>query len=138
MGNFKKVGLVKRNSFGRSVLAAVSATAIAGLTLTACGSDNNAAPGSSTGASGTAAAGSAAECGGKNSVTAEGSTAQQNAIALFGQVWGQVCAGKTLSYNPTGSGAGVTQFIAKQVDFAGSDSPLAKEQIAEAAARCGG
>ena len=34
-------------------------------------------------------------------------------------MWGQVCSGKTLSYNPTGSGAGVTQFIAKQVDFAG-------------------
>jgi phosphate transport system substrate-binding protein len=53
-------------------------------------------------------------------------------------VWGQKCSGKNLSYNPTGSGAGVTQFIAKQVDFAGSDSPLAKDQVDPAAARCGG
>ncbi|HKO34397.1 MAG TPA: phosphate ABC transporter substrate-binding protein PstS, partial [Candidatus Limnocylindria bacterium] len=88
-------------------------------------------------ASGTAAAGSA-DCGGKNEVTAEGSTAQQNAVALFNQVWGQACQGKNLSYNPTGSGAGREQFIAKNVDFAGSDSALKDEQIAAAAERCGG
>jgi phosphate transport system substrate-binding protein len=130
---------VKSNTLGKAVLATVSATAIAGLTLTACGSDNNAATSptaASSGASGTAAA--AADCGGKNALTAEGSTAQQNAIAVFNQVWGQKCAGKNLSYNPTGSGAGVTQFIANQVDFAGSDSPLSADQTAPAAQRCGG
>ena len=79
-----------------------------------------------------------ADCGGKNALTAEGSTAQQNAVAVFNQVWGQACPGKNLSYNPTGSGAGVTQFIAKNVDFAGSDSPLAEDQVDPAAARCGG
>lgn len=128
---------MKRNSFGKAVLATVSATAIAGLTLTACGSDNNTGSGSTSAASGTSGS-AAADCGGKNSLTAEGSTAQQNAIAIFNQVWGQKCPGKNLSYNPTGSGAGVTQFIANQVDFAGSDSPLSKDQPAAAAARCGG
>ncbi|MBI3213272.1 MAG: phosphate ABC transporter substrate-binding protein PstS [Mycobacterium sp.] len=130
---------MKRTTFGRALLTTVSATAIAGLTLTACGSDNNASTTTSSGASGASgtAAGSA-DCGGKNTLTAEGSTAQQNAVAVFNQVWGQTCAGKNLSYNPTGSGAGVTQFIAKQVDFAGSDSPLAKDQVEQAAARCGG
>ena len=127
---------MKRNLFGKTMLATVSATAIAGLTLSGCGSDNN------TGTTGTKAAGSAAagsaECGGKNSLTAEGSTAQQNAIALFNQAWGQACPGKNLSYNPTGSGAGVTQFIAKNVDFAGSDSALKDDQVEKAAARCGG
>ncbi|MDT5113819.1 MAG: phosphate transport system substrate-binding protein, partial [Mycobacterium sp.] len=58
--------------------------------------------------------------------------------AEFNKAWGQACSGKTLSYNGTGSGAGVTQFIAKQVDFAGSDSALAKDQVDPAAARCGG
>jgi phosphate transport system substrate-binding protein len=53
-------------------------------------------------------------------------------------VWGQVCSGKTLAYNPTGSGAGVDQFIAKQVDFAGSDSALKDDQVTKAADRCGG
>ena len=127
---------MKRNLFGKTMLATVSATAIAGLTLSGCGSDNN------TGTTGTKAAGSAAagsaECGGKNSLTAEGSTAQQNAIALFNQAWGQACPGKNLSYNPTGSGAGVTQFLAKNVDFAGSDSALKDDQVKQAADRCGG
>ena len=117
---------MKLNRIGKTLGTTLSATAIAALTLTACGSDNNA--GTSTGTSGAASpAGNqsaAADCGGKNSVTAEGSTAQQNAIAEFNKVWGQVCSGKTLAYNPTGSGAGVDQFIAKQVDFAGSDSAL--------------
>jgi phosphate transport system substrate-binding protein len=117
----------------------VSATAIAGLTLTACGSDNNTGSSSTSAAAGTSGtAAAAADCGGKNALTAEGSTAQQNAIAVFNQIWGQKCAGKNLSYNPTGSGAGVTQFIANQVDFAGSDSPLSKDQPDAAAKRCGG
>lgn len=119
-------------SFGKALGAAATAAAV--LALSACGSDNNAKTASSGSASGGA---SAADCGGKNALSAEGSTAQQNAIAVFNQVWGQKCAGKNLSYNPTGSGAGVNQFIAGQVDFAGSDSPLSKDQPAQAAKRCG-
>ncbi|WP_431233788.1 phosphate ABC transporter substrate-binding protein PstS [Mycolicibacterium psychrotolerans] len=125
------------NRFGKAFFVTASATAITGLTLTACGSDNNAGTSSSTNAaSGSSSA--SADCGGKNAVTAEGSTAQQNAVAVFNQVWGQKCPGKNLSYNPTGSGAGVTQFVAGQVDFAGSDSPLSKDQVDPAAKRCGG
>ena len=132
---------MKLNSIGKALGTTLSATAIAALTLTACGSDNNAsAPGTSAPATGTAdgAASASADCGGKNALTAEGSTAQQNAIAEFNKVWGQVCPGKNLSYNPTGSGAGRQQFIAKQVDFAGSDSALGKDQVDPAAQRCGG
>jgi phosphate transport system substrate-binding protein len=117
---------------------ALSVTAVAALTLSACGSDNNAGTSSSTGASGSSSSSPAANCGGKNALTAEGSTAQQNAVAVFNQVWGQKCPGKNLSYNPTGSGAGRQQFIAKQVDFAGSDSALSADQVKQAADRCGG
>jgi phosphate transport system substrate-binding protein len=131
---------VKLNRVGKSVgtplMVALSAAALAA-TMTACGSDNNSGTTSSA-ASGSSSSSAAADCGGKASLTAEGSTAQQNAIAEFNKAWGQACAGKTLSYNPTGSGAGVTQFIAKQVDFAGSDSALSADQQAPAAARCGG
>lgn len=116
----------------------MSATAITGLTLTACGSDNNTGSSSSSSAASGSSSSASADCGGKNALTAEGSTAQQNAIGVFNQVWGQKCPGKNLSYNPTGSGAGVTQFIAGQVDFAGSDSPLSKDQVDPAAKRCGG
>jgi phosphate transport system substrate-binding protein len=133
---------VKLNRIGKNVGTplgmALSATAIAALTLTACGSDNNSGTTSSSGSASPAGNASAADCGGKNSVTAEGSTAQQNAIAEFNKVWGQVCSGKTLAYNPTGSGAGIDQFIAKQVDFAGSDSALKDDQVQKAADRCGG
>jgi phosphate transport system substrate-binding protein len=131
---------VKLNRIGKTLGTTLSATAIAALTLTACGSDKNTATTSSSGAASPAGAASSAtaDCGGKNSVTAEGSTAQQNAIAEFNKVWGQVCSGKTLSYNPTGSGAGVDQFIAKQVDFAGSDSALNDEQAKKAVDRCSG
>lgn len=127
------------SSFGKALAIAASVTAAAA--LSACGSDKNAsAPSASSGASGSsssAAPASSADCGGKNALSAEGSTAQQNAIGVFNQVWGQKCPGKNLSYNPTGSGAGVNQFIAGQVDFAGSDSALSKDQPEQAAKRCG-
>ena len=126
---------MKLNRLGKGVGTALSITAASALLLTACGSDNNTGTSSSSAAAGSS---SSAECGGKASLTAEGSTAQQNAVAEFNKVWGQVCSGKTLSYNPTGSGAGREQFIAKQVDFAGSDSALKDEQVAAAAERCGG
>ncbi|OBK90037.1 phosphate ABC transporter substrate-binding protein PstS [Mycolicibacter sinensis] len=116
----------------RTAALALLTAAVTGLGLTGCGSDDNADPGTAAGAS------SSADCGGKNALTAEGSTAQQNAIAVFNQVWGKECAGKNLSYNPTGSGAGREQFIAGHVDFAGSDSPLTEAQVSAAADRCGG
>jgi len=120
---------------GKAFVAAVSATAIASVVLTGCGSNEN------VGTAGQAAAGKSAgpvNCGGKNDLTSEGSTAQQNAIALFNQTWGQLCPGKNLSYNPTGSGQGREQFIAGHVDFGGADSPLTAQQINPAANRCKG
>jgi phosphate transport system substrate-binding protein len=108
------------------------------MTMTACGSDDNSGTSSSSSSAASGSSSAAADCGGKAALTAEGSTAQQNAIAEFNKAWGQACSGKSLSYNPTGSGAGVTQFLAKQVDFAGSDSALAADQVAAATERCGG
>jgi phosphate transport system substrate-binding protein len=131
---------VKLNRIGKGVGTALSISAATALLLTACGNDNTTSSSSSSaGASGSSSASaSAADCAGKASLTAEGSTAQQNAIAEFNKVWGQTCSGKTLAYNPTGSGAGVDQFIAKQVDFAGSDSALSAEQAPKAKERCSG
>lgn len=115
----------------RSLMVAVSTAAIMSLVLTGCGSDTNIG-GTSLTSTGPV------NCGGKNDLTAEGSTAQQNAIALFNKEWAQLCPGKNLAYNPTGSGAGREQFIAGHVDFAGSDSPLNPEQIDPVAKRCNG
>jgi phosphate transport system substrate-binding protein len=115
-----------------SVITTLAAT---GGLLTACGSDNNRA--ASTAAISGVSAGTA-PCGGRSALTAEGSTAQQNAIASFNHVWGQLCPGKNVSYNPTGSGAGRAQFVAGHVDFAGSESPITSDQLAPAAKRCNG
>ncbi len=131
---------MKLNSIGKTFGTTVSAAAIAALALAGCGSDNNAGTSGSNGGgdTGTVAAGSAEECGGKNTLTAEGSSAQQNAMEVFAQTWGQVCQGKNISYNPTGSGAGREQFAAGNVDIGGSDSPIKEEQAQQAAQRCNG
>jgi phosphate transport system substrate-binding protein len=120
---------VKLDGPGRALVAALSTTAVGCSLLTGCGSDSNL-----TGVS--PAPTGPVNCGGKGDLTAEGSTAQQNAIALFNKEWALLCPGKDLAYNPTGSGAGREQFIASHVDFAGSDSPLSRDQIDPAAKRC--
>lgn len=116
-----------------AVIVAALAVLTTGLTLAGCGSDNNVGgAGNSGGSAGRV------DCAGKNALTAEGSTAQQNAVALFNRQWRQLCPGKNLSYNPTGSGAGREQFLAGHVDFAGSDAPLTVSQIDPAVRRCQG
>jgi phosphate transport system substrate-binding protein len=131
----EKARSVRLDRVARALTAMVLTVVVGGGALTGCGSDNNGRGASTTAASGPAGT---AGCAGKNGLTAEGSTAQQNAMALFNQVWGQYCPGKSVAYNPTGSGAGREQFIAGHVDFAGADSPLVADQIGPAAKRCDG
>ncbi len=120
---------------GKTLAAAVLAITVTSAGLTACGNDNNHRDPASPATSGPAGT---VTCSGKSELTAEGSTAQQNAIAVFSHVWGEYCPRKSVSYNPTGSGAGREQFIAGHVDFAGSDSPLIADQILPATKRCNG
>jgi phosphate transport system substrate-binding protein len=127
-----------------SQLAAV--TMIGSLALAGCGSDNTSGSASSTSASesGSASESAAAtECF-SGTVNAEGSSAQKNAIEEAIASYGEACKDAKLNYNPTGSGAGIKQFIAGQVDFAGSDSALktegkdgAQSEAAQAEAFCG-
>ena len=112
----------------------VFAAMLISLIVAGCGSDRNV--GGMTSTSGPSVG--PVDCGGKDALTAEGSTAQQNAITLFNRTWGQLCPGKNLLYDPTGSGAGREQFVAGHVDFAGSDSPLTALQIDPALKRCQG
>lgn len=117
---------------------AASVALVAALALTACGSDNNSGSSSSAGgdsSSSSSAAGSSSSGGGGStadecgttSITAEGSTAQGNAIDQVISDYKDKCSSATVTYNGTGSGAGIKQFIAKQVNFAGSDSALKTE-----------
>ncbi|HEX5331976.1 MAG TPA: phosphate ABC transporter substrate-binding protein PstS [Cellulomonas sp.] len=112
---------------------------VSSLTLAACGSDNNAAGGTSAApTAGKTTAAAAVDCGTGGKINAEGSSAQKNAIEQAIASFATVCPDITVNYNPTGSGAGITQFNAAQVDFAGSDSALNadKGEVAAAAARC--
>ncbi|OMC17585.1 phosphate ABC transporter substrate-binding protein PstS [Mycobacterium sp. SP-6446] len=120
---------MKPNRFG----AALSILTVGALTLSACGSDNNATGGSST--SGTSSANVA--CGGKKTLKASGSTAQANAMTRFVNAFEQTCPGQTLNYTANGSGAGISEFNGNQTDFGGSDSPLAPGEYAAAQQRCG-
>jgi phosphate transport system substrate-binding protein len=113
--------------------AALGVVAVGAILLSSCGTDPNGGQ-SAGGASG-------AQCGGKQNLVAEGSSAQQTAITdAFLPAYEQSCNGQSLAYTASGSGAGVKQFVAGQTDFSGSDSALdAKEgETAEAAKRCKG
>jgi phosphate transport system substrate-binding protein len=106
-------------------LGQVAALALVGsIALAGCGSDNNTGTGSSSSATGSAAA---ADCF-DGTLNAEGSSAQKNAFEEASASFSEKCTGATVNYNPTGSGAGIKQFIAGQVDFAGSDSALKTEE----------
>jgi phosphate transport system substrate-binding protein len=101
----------------RRRLASVTGVALAGtLALSGCGSDSN-----SPSAGG--ASKSSTDCP-TGTLSGEGSSAQKNAIEQAITDFQATCTDATLNYNPTGSGAGIKQLIAGQVDFAGSDSAL--------------
>ena len=105
----------------------VAALALAGsIALAGCGSDDNTGSGAS-GSSSAAGAAAAADCF-EGTLNAEGSSAQKNAFEEAAASFIEKCPGATVNYNPTGSGAGIKQFIAGQVDFAGSDSALKTEE----------
>ncbi|MGD1205914.1 phosphate ABC transporter substrate-binding protein PstS [Mycobacterium seoulense] len=84
------------------------------------------------------AAGAKVDCGGKQTLTASGSTAQSNAMTKFVAAYGKVCPGQALNYTANGSGAGISDFLAGKTDFGGSDTPLSGDQYAAAKQRCGG
>ncbi len=115
----------------------VAVASLGVLALSACGSDPE--PSGSSSPEGSTSTG--AECP-QGTLNAEGSSAQKNAIEEVIAKYNEKCADVTVNYNPTGSGAGIKQFNAAQVDFAGSDSALKTEaadgdsEAATAAKRC--
>ncbi|WP_299444543.1 phosphate ABC transporter substrate-binding protein PstS [uncultured Phycicoccus sp.] len=108
---------MKNLRFGQFAgLALVGSLALAG-----CGSDDNSGSGGATGGAGDVACF-------EGTLNAEGSSAQKNAFEEAAATYNEMCPGATVNYNPTGSGTGIKQFIAGQVDFAGSDSALKTEE----------
>jgi phosphate transport system substrate-binding protein len=72
------------------------------------------------------------------SIKVAGSSAQANAIADWINAYQTACPGATIDYQPVGSGAGVEQFTAGQISFAGTDSAITGDALTAANARCGG
>lgn len=101
------------------------------MTVSACG-DNNAGGGHAS-----TATPAKVVCGGIPTPKASGSTAQANAMTRFVKAFEQACPGQSLNYTPNGSGAGISEFVGNQTDFAGSDSPLSRDEYARAQQRCG-
>lgn len=126
--NFKRTAAV----FG--VLAA-SSTA-----LVACGNDDNGNGGDGDdNAAGVELPGGYTLSGTAGELVAEGASSQQNAMDYFSAKYQEVTGGEAaLAYNASGSGAGREQFVAGQVTFAGSDSPLEEQQVEAAKDRCNG
>ena len=109
---------ITRRSF-LTVCGAVAAAAA----LTACGGSASSAAASST----SAAAGSTAAALSGN-VAAGGSTSMKNVIAALTEGFAEVEPGVTVSYDPTGSGAGITGATDKTLDIGLSSRALKDDE----------
>jgi phosphate transport system substrate-binding protein len=108
-----------------AALIAAGALALAGCSSSSGGSGSSSSSNAQAGGASPSSAASAGSIGCfSGTLSAEGSTAQANAMTTWIKDFQKKCSGATVNYNPTGSGDGVTAFINKQVAFAGSDAAL--------------
>ena len=112
---------ITRRSF-LTVCGAVAAAAA----LTACGGS---ASSSASTAAGSAASSTAAALSGN--VAAGGSTSMKNVIAALTEGFAEVEPGVTVSYDPTGSGAGITGAADKTLDIGLSSRALKDDEKAD-------
>ena len=143
--------------------------AVGALTLSACGSDDNTTTSTSAGAATSAASSAASSAGSMASSMASsgassapmaggdttfegagfacaegdlrssGSTAQGKVMEQWIADYNALCGANINAYGGGGSGKGIADFLANQVDFAGSDSALKEDQAATAeTTRCAG
>ena len=109
----------------RSFLTVCGAAAAAAA-LTACGGS---ASSSASTAAGSAASSTAAALSGN--VAAGGSTSMKNVIAALTEGFAEVEPGVTVSYDPTGSGAGITGATDKTLDIGLSSRALKDDEKAD-------
>jgi phosphate transport system substrate-binding protein len=113
----------------RSFLTVCGAAAAAAA-LTACGGSASSAAASSTSAAASSAASSTAAALSGN-VAAGGSTSMKNVIAALTEGFAEVEPGVTVSYDPTGSGAGITGAADKTLDIGLSSRALKDDEKAD-------
>jgi phosphate transport system substrate-binding protein len=116
---------ITRRSF-LTVCGAVAAAAA----LTACGGSASSAAASSTSAAAGSTASSTAAALSGNVVTG-GSTSMKNVIAALTEGFAEVEPGVTVSYDPTGSGAGITGATDKTLDIGLSSRALKDDEKAD-------
>jgi phosphate transport system substrate-binding protein len=112
---------VNLTRFGRPAVIAI----VAALALSSCAANESAAP-SSAGPTSTLT----------GTLTGAGSSAQGSAQEAWIAAFQTANPGVTVNYDPSGSGAGRSTFIAGGSDFAGSDSFLKDEELAGTFAAC--
>ncbi len=116
---------ITRRSF-LTVCGAVAAAAA----MTACGgSASSAAASSTSAAAGSTASSTAAALSGN--VATGGSTSMKNVIAALTEGFAEVEPGVTVSYDPTGSGAGITGATDKTLDIGLSSRALKDDEKAD-------
>ena len=116
---------ITRRSF-LTVCGAVAAAAA----LTACGGSASSAAASSTSAAAGSTASSTAAALSSNVATG-GSTSMKNVIAALTEGFAEVEPGVTVSYDPTGSGAGITGATDKTLDIGLSSRALKDDEKAD-------
>ena len=116
---------ITRRSF-LTVCGAVAAAAA----LTACGGSASSAAASSTSAAASSTASSTAAALSGNVATG-GSTSMKNVIAALTEGFAEVEPGVTVSYDPTGSGAGITGATDKTLDIGLSSRALKDDEKAD-------
>ena len=112
----------------RSFLTVCGAVAAAAA-LTACGGSASSAAASSTSAAAGSTASSTAALSGN--VATGGSTSMKNVIAALTEGFAEVEPGVTVSYDPTGSGAGITGATDKTLDIGLSSRALKDDEKAD-------
>ncbi len=106
-----------------------AAVATAGaLLLAGCGAANEGSSGGSGGGSTSNAV--------SGTIAGAGASTQQAATQAWTAGFQKTNPDATINYDPSGSGAGRTQFIAGGVDYAGSDSAMKADEITKAKAKC--
>ncbi|MEE1295343.1 MAG: phosphate ABC transporter substrate-binding protein PstS [Bifidobacterium sp.] len=112
--------------FLRRALAALAALAM-GVAVAACG--DNVDPNDTPTTDASSISGSFAGA---------GASSQQTAVEAWIAGYQKKNPGAKISYNPTGSGAGVTTFLTGATVWAGSDKPLSDEQLEKSKSVCAG
>ena len=111
----------------RSFLAVCGAAAAAAA-LTACGGSASSAAASSVASTASSAAASTASGSLSGNVATGGSTSMKNVIAALTEGFAEVEPGVTVSYDPTGSGAGITGATDKTLDIGLSSRALKDDE----------